>query len=403
MATIPERIRLFNKGRLSALLPYKYAAMRGSSFRFFRGTCHLFYEDWPQESTLTQTPASFLCGDMHMENFGLYAGDDQKTYFDINDFDESLLGPVTWDICRLMTSLYLAGTSIGFDVKFGEKLNDLFIKKYTESLLTGQVEMAKNINWAKPAEKLLTNPKQRDLESIIKSLTTKEEGKRTFITDKIRLYPVDDYQRERALKLVELWNHTNSRHINYNVIDVALRITGTGSLGIERFIVLLKPKSGEGDKNLIEIKISRKSSALPYCTVKQPEWEVDAERIKKIQSRMQMQTVALLDSIKFNKENSYVIKEIQPTLPKLNILLFKGKAEGFETMVSELARVAAWGHLRSGGKFGAASAEEMVSFGKQKAWQKEALAYAHQYYEHVEKDYTEYKLAYDDGVFKRIK
>jgi len=403
MATIPERIRLFNKGRLSVLLPYKYAAMRGSSFRFYRGTCHLFYEDWPQDDALTKTPHAFLCGDLHMENFGLYEGDDTKVYFDINDFDESLLGPAAWDICRLLTSLYLASKTLGFDEKFGQKLNDLFIKKYTSALQSGQVEMAENKNWAHTAEKLLTNPKQRDLDSIIKSLTIKEDGKRLFITDKIRVYPIDDHQRERAGKLVELWNHTNSRHINYEVVDVALRITGTGSLGLERFIVLLKPKSEEGAKNLIEIKISRKSSALPYCTITQPAWEIDAERIKKIQSRMQMQTVALLDSIKFNKELSYVIKEIQPTMPKMNILLFKNKQEGFETMVSEMARVTAWAHLRSGGKNGAVSAEELVEFGKQKNWQKQALSYSKQYFDQVEKDYAEYKLAYDDGVFKRIK
>jgi hypothetical protein len=35
----------------------------------------------------------------HIENFGSYKGDNRLVYFDIGDFDESLLGPSAWDPC----------------------------------------------------------------------------------------------------------------------------------------------------------------------------------------------------------------------------------------------------------------------------------------------------------------
>ena len=45
MSTIPQRIKEFNRNRLPAFTALKYQIMAQDPFRFFRGTCHLFYED----------------------------------------------------------------------------------------------------------------------------------------------------------------------------------------------------------------------------------------------------------------------------------------------------------------------------------------------------------------------
>jgi len=45
LPNISERIHQFNSNRDRARLPLKYKAMRENPFRFFRGTCHLIYED----------------------------------------------------------------------------------------------------------------------------------------------------------------------------------------------------------------------------------------------------------------------------------------------------------------------------------------------------------------------
>lgn len=70
-----ERIRAFNQGRDPRLVQMKYKAMRKDVFAFFRGTCHLFYEDWPASTPLDQAPTTWICGDLHMENLGSYKGD----------------------------------------------------------------------------------------------------------------------------------------------------------------------------------------------------------------------------------------------------------------------------------------------------------------------------------------
>ena len=90
-----QRITTYNYGRDPERLSRKYAAMRADVFAFLRGTCHLFYEDWPHISTLNDAPRTWICGDLHLENFGSYKGDNRLTYFDLNDFDEAILAPCT--------------------------------------------------------------------------------------------------------------------------------------------------------------------------------------------------------------------------------------------------------------------------------------------------------------------
>ncbi|GAC1402038.1 MAG: hypothetical protein NVSMB49_17550 [Ktedonobacteraceae bacterium] len=80
-----ERIQHFNQGRNPHLLQLKYQVMSTNSFAFLRGSDHLFYEDWPQESLLNDAPLSWLCGDLHWQNLGSYKGDNRLVYFQMND------------------------------------------------------------------------------------------------------------------------------------------------------------------------------------------------------------------------------------------------------------------------------------------------------------------------------
>lgn len=107
-----ERIQLFNQARNADLLRLKYRRMVTDAFAFMRGTCHLFYEDWPQTSALNSAPSVWVCGDLHLNNFGSYKGDDRLVYFDINDFDEAALAPCTWDLARLLTSIFVAARTL---------------------------------------------------------------------------------------------------------------------------------------------------------------------------------------------------------------------------------------------------------------------------------------------------
>jgi uncharacterized protein (DUF2252 family) len=95
MPNLVERLQVFNQGRDPQLLVLKYQTMRTDVFAFFRGTCHLFYEDWPANSSLNEAPPVWICGDFHLQNLGSYKADNRLAYFNINDFDEATLAPCT--------------------------------------------------------------------------------------------------------------------------------------------------------------------------------------------------------------------------------------------------------------------------------------------------------------------
>src|ERR1700677_4601367 len=108
MINVVQRIADFNCQRDPERVAMKYHNMRTSPFVFLRGTCHLFYERLPKNSIFKSAPLTWNCGDMHLENFGSYKGDNRLAYFDMNDFDESFLGPCLLDVVRCCTSVFLA-------------------------------------------------------------------------------------------------------------------------------------------------------------------------------------------------------------------------------------------------------------------------------------------------------
>ena len=135
-------IQAFDRQRNPKILTQKYIKMRKNAFGFFRGTCHLFYRDLPQEWELNLAPFVWICGDLHLENFGTYKGENysgelrqRQVYFGINDFDEGGLAPCTWDITRLVTSIFLAADSLGCDRSDLKQLAQVYITSYANALI----------------------------------------------------------------------------------------------------------------------------------------------------------------------------------------------------------------------------------------------------------------------------
>src|SRR6185503_17289045 len=101
---VTAQIVRFNAGRDSERIALKYKALRSSAFSFLRGTCHLFWSQVPRVFWRSAVPLAWTCGDLHLENFGCYKGDDRQVYFDMNDFDESAIAPCICDTTRMLTS-----------------------------------------------------------------------------------------------------------------------------------------------------------------------------------------------------------------------------------------------------------------------------------------------------------
>lgn len=96
-----------NRSRLQDLVPLRYARMAVSPFTFLRGSAQVMAFD------LASRPSTDLevrlCGDAHINNFGVFASPERRLVFDLNDFDEAAPGPFEWDVKRLAASIVVAG------------------------------------------------------------------------------------------------------------------------------------------------------------------------------------------------------------------------------------------------------------------------------------------------------
>ena len=138
MPDVIHAIQTFNAGRDPERLALKYANMRASPFVFLRGTCHLFYRRLPDVPVLAEAPAVWCCGDLHLQNFGSYMGDNRLAYFDINDFDESALAPASWDLVRFLTSVLVGAGSMDVKNKEAGELCEAFLDGYCLTLVSGK-------------------------------------------------------------------------------------------------------------------------------------------------------------------------------------------------------------------------------------------------------------------------
>jgi uncharacterized protein (DUF2252 family) len=398
MGTLYERIIKFNEPLLPDMVQLKYKAMAENIFRFYRGTCHLFYQDLPA-GALSPSPTAWICGDMHIENFGSYKGDNHLVYFDLNDFDESILGPASWDLARMVTSILIAFDSLELG---GEKALDtaaLFLKSYSAAVSKGKAacidpRTAKGIVCT-----FLTAVEKRKQKELLKKLTLGKKRKLALNPEYEKQLDLDKSLEKQLTAHIEEWIATsNAAQYNFEALDVIFRLVGTGSVGLKRYLFLLKSLNTKNKYLLLDMKQARVSSLQPYIHIKQPDWASEAERVIDIKQRMQYVTPALLGTTLFNGD-AYIIQAMQPTADKINFELIKDRYRDIHQVIDDMGMLAASAQLRSSGRQGSAISDELIAYGQNIEWQEGVLKYAQQYAKQVKKDYKEYMREYKKGKY----
>jgi uncharacterized protein (DUF2252 family) len=400
LQTISERITKFNSDRLPAYTTLKYQVMSQNAFRFFRGTCHLFYEDLSKENPLPQYPLTWICGDLHLENFGSYKGDNRLVYFDLNDFDEALLAPATWELARIITSILVGFDALGIRPSEAIRMSKLFLSTYSSMLAKGKSKYIEP-QTAKGIVKLfLEKVEERKLKILLKQRTIKTGNRISFLLDNKRVFKLDTSLKKELISFIRIWLRKNHKN-RYTVLDAGFRIAGTGSIGVKRYVFLLRNTNNPKKFLLVDMKQATRSSVQPFTDVQQPTWENDAERIVAIQQRMQNVSPALLNAAIF-KDDCYVIKEMQPTADKIDFLLIKDKYKYILRVIEDMALLTASAQLRSSGREGSAIADDLIAFGKDVHWQQSLIGYASAYAKQVKKDFSNYSKDFTKGIFLNI-
>ena len=271
-----------------------------------------------------------LCGDAHLSNFGGFASPERTLLFDLNDFDETLPGPFEYDVKRMAASFTIAARNNGFSAADATAATLASVKAYREAMaefakmgnmdiwyarLTEQEVMdairtltkgrstkeaaAQAKKGAKRAKKTVEKAHTRDSLQALSKLGEVVDGRYRIVSQPPVVIPARDLEAMYGYSGDELQDMVHQqfrayratlqedrRHLleRFEIVDMARKVVGVGSVGTRAFIVLLQGRD-EQDPLFLQVKEATASvleDHLPKSRFKQP-----GERVVQGQRLMQ--------------------------------------------------------------------------------------------------------------------
>lgn len=277
----PDPLRLLeeqNRTRLEHLVPLRYARMAVSPFTFLRGAATMMAYD------LAATPVTGItaqiCGDAHLNNFGIYATPERNQVFDVNDFDETLPGPWEWDVKRLAASIVPGGRANGFSAAINKQAVLSCVQAYREHMWKysemrhidvwySRIDYENSMQFVHPTfrwyiDKQRDKSRQRSSLQVFPKLTMQIDGQHRFKDEPPLIAHLHDDELAHQLRgLVESYRPTvqEDRQVligKYSCVDVAQKVVGVGSVGTRCYVLLLLGNDSN-DPLLLQIKEAQAS------------------------------------------------------------------------------------------------------------------------------------------------
>ncbi len=374
-ADLIVQIQQHNAGRDPERLSMKYAKMASSAFVFLRGACHLFYAALPDSPLFLEAPLAWCCGDLHFENVGSYKGDNRLVYFDINDYDEAALAPASWDLVRLLTSIQCGADALSATREQALSVSQSCLQAYRQALAHGKPLWVEPETSVGLVNKLLSTLHQRQRAAFLDKRTVRKGPQRLLKVDGLKALPASEAQKHLVTTFVQRFASTQPNPDFYRVCDVGRRIAGTGSLGVERFVVLIAGKGSPDGNYLLDIKEAKPSALVPHLNrlgVAQPSWPDEATRVVSVQKRMQAIDHAFLHAVHLG-DLPCILKGLQPSEDRVAIGSWGKKLEHLTAVVETMGCLLAWDQLRASGRSGSANADALIAFGLRSDWAEEML------------------------------
>lgn len=401
-----KAIAAFNEGRNPELLALKYRKMAASPFGYFRGTNHVFHGDWPGEAWLERMPAVWLNGDLHIENFGTYRGDNRLVYFDVGDFDEGALGPLGRDLARFMVGVHMAGHEMGFGARRAGALNRIFLDAYRAALLGGKARWIERRTAGGVIGELLVKLERRTQADLLAKRTIVKKGKRRLRTDTGKALALPAQERRRLAAFMKRFAADRAHPEFFKVLDVAQRIAGLGTLGLKRYVVLVRGDGGQDGAALVDLK-SQYGSCM-RVKQRQPRFASEAARVVAIENRMQAVGPAFLAAVKIGGR-SFTLRELQPSADKLDLSVTHPERAAFESVIASMGELTAWAQLRCAGRDGAMPIDGLMAFARNAGWPRPLIALAKEWAGTIHGDWKSFKdsklaaWAHDqNGLLRRL-
>lgn len=352
------------------LLALKRQKMMQSAFAWFRGTGDLFYARWLKPLLAIEAPPVWLNGDMHLENFGTYRGDNRLTYFDIGDFDDAALGPAVIDLMRFATGIILAAPELGISRKDAKALAAHGLAQYRAALADGKPRWLERRTARGAIGDLLGDLERRSQSDLLEKRTVLKDGKRRLRFDSGKAIKLGKQEAANVIAAMDRFARKRAHPGFFEVQDVAQRVAGLGALGRPRYVVLIKGNGGKEGQALIDLK-SQPGSALVTALVKakhkQPAFANEAQRVVKIEYHLQAAAPAFLTDILIGR-TAFTFRELQPDQDKLEVVHLAGDATRREEAIGAMGDLIAWAQLRASGWRGGATIDDLMEWASAKDW-----------------------------------
>jgi uncharacterized protein (DUF2252 family) len=293
----PDPVALLEEQNLTRepdLVPVRHGRMLVSPFAFYRGTAKIMAADL--QGTPTAGLNVQLCGDAHLSNFGLFASPERRLVFDLNDFDETLLGPFEYDVKRMAASFMIAGRNNGFPKSDRRTATQASVAAYREAMTSfaqmgtldiwyahlDEDELLQGIRGAAAAapkakkgkkaarrgEKAVAKAHARHSLQALSKLGELVDGKYRIVSQPPIVVPARDLEATYGLAVDEIERlvHTQFRAYRatlrddqrqlleqFQFVDMARKVVGVGSVGTRAFIVLLQGRD-QHDPLFLQVK-----------------------------------------------------------------------------------------------------------------------------------------------------
>jgi uncharacterized protein (DUF2252 family) len=388
-----------NEGRQQEFVPIRMGRMAASPFGFLRGSCAVMAWD------LAHTPITGLTvimdGDAHLNNFGLFGTPQRDVVFDLNDFDEGVIGPWEWDLKRLAASVNVAARDNGLDqderreavmrAAYGYRFNTRRLQDF------GVLE-----TWYLHAYPGRDNPlyqfdpktkavfakatvkaEQTTSETLLlKACRRDVDGGWRFFEEPPVLTRVDD---DTAGKIVgSLVDYCETIPVErrymlkrYRVVDIAHRIVGVGSVGTRAYLALLFG-SGDEDPLFLQVKEAVPAAHAPYLPALPDIFQHEGRRVVAVQRALQSSIDVLLGFTTIEGRPFYVrqMKNMKASVPVEWLV-----GEPFNEYALVCGAILARAHARTG------DAAKIAAYcGKSEAFDEALADFAEAYGDQTERD-----------------
>jgi uncharacterized protein (DUF2252 family) len=325
-------LRESSAGRIPELVPLRYGRMLRSPFTFYRGAALNMAAD------LASTPVSGVrvqaCGDCHLSNFGAFATPERRVVVDINDFDETLPAPWEWDVKRLAASFVLASRDNGHGHprardaalacvrayrKRMAELSEMHVLDvwYESTDLEQVIPMVREAATRARARERFTKARARSvLEHDFPRLATTNGPAPTIKENPPLVFHPHERSQEAFLATVRrafasyresLPEHHRVLLDRYELVDIALKVVGVGSVGTRCSVMLMM--AGEGDPLFLQVKEARPSVLERYWG--KSAYRTHGQRVVMGQRRMQAASDLFLGWTEEFQHRDYYVRQLK--------------------------------------------------------------------------------------------